>query len=152
MTKTKTIIMTDRAPQPVGPYSQAVRAGGWLFISGQIPLDPATGLLVDDSFETQVRMVLDTITAILETAGSGLDQVVKVTIYLADMERFAELNATYTEYFGESRPARVCVEVSRLPREATVEIEAIALCPQDKGPEFRHIKGKASDTGISDGI
>jgi 2-iminobutanoate/2-iminopropanoate deaminase len=125
---TKTIITTDRAPKPVGPYSQAVRADGWLYVSGQIPIDPATGLLVDESFEKQVRTVLDTITAILEAAGSGLGQVVKVTIFLTDMERFAELNAIYTEYFGESRPARACVEVSRLPRDATVEIEAIALC------------------------
>ncbi|MBN2687916.1 MAG: RidA family protein [Deltaproteobacteria bacterium] len=125
---TKTIITTDRAPQPVGPYSQAVRADGWLYVSGQIPIDPATGILVDESFEKQVRTVLDTITAILEAAGSGLGQVVKVTIFLTDMERFAELNAIYTEYFSESRPARACVEVSRLPRDATVEIEAIALC------------------------
>lgn len=125
---TRTIIKTDQAPEPVGPYSQAIKANGWLYVSGQIPLDPVTGLLAEESFEHQVRKVLDTIKAILETGGSGLDRVVKVTIFLADMERFAELNAIYAEYFGESCPARACVEVSRLPRGAQVEIEAIALC------------------------
>ena len=125
---TRSIIKTDQAPEPVGPYSQAIKANGWLYVSGQIPLDPATGLLMEASFEYQVRKVLDTIKAILETGGSGLDRVVKVTIFLIDMDRFAELNAIYSEYFGESCPARACVEVSRLPRDAQVEIEAIALC------------------------
>lgn len=125
---TRSIIKTDQAPEPVGPYSQAIKANGWLYVSGQIPLDPATGLLMEASFEYQVRKVLDTIKAILETGGSGLDRVVKVTIFLIDMDRFAELNAIYAEYFGESCPARACVEVSRLPRDAQVEIEAIALC------------------------
>ncbi len=125
---TRTIIKTDQAPEPVGPYSQAIKANGWLYISGQIPIDPATGLLMEESFEHQVRTVLDTIKAILETGGSGLDRVVKVTIFLTDMERFADLNAIYEEYFGASCPARACVEVSRLPRDAQVEIEAIALC------------------------
>ena len=125
---TRTIIKTDQAPEPVGPYSQAIKANGWLYVSGQIPLDPSTGLLMEASFEDQVRKVLDTIKAILETGGSGLDRVVKATIFLTDMDRFAELNAIYAEYFGESCPARACVEVSRLPRDAQVEIEAIALC------------------------
>ncbi len=124
----RSIIKTDQAPEPVGPYSQAIKANGWLYVSGQIPLDPATGLLMEASFEDQVRKVLDTIKAILETGGSGLDRVVKVTIFLIDMDRFAVLNAIYAEYFGESCPARACVEVSRLPRDAQVEIEAIALC------------------------
>jgi 2-iminobutanoate/2-iminopropanoate deaminase len=124
----RSIITTDHAPQPVGPYSQAVKADGWLYISGQIPIDPKTGELVTESFELQVRTVLNTITAILEAGGSGLDRVVKVTIFLADMDNFAALNAIYDEYFRESRPARACVEVSRIPRDVALEIEAVALC------------------------
>ena len=124
----RAIITTDQAPQPVGPYSQAVKADGWLYISGQIPIDPKTGELVTKSFDLQVRAVLNTIKAILEAGGSSLDRVVKVTIFLADMDRFAELNAIYAEYFGESRPARACVEVSRLPKDVPLEIEAVALC------------------------
>jgi 2-iminobutanoate/2-iminopropanoate deaminase len=125
---TRTIIKTDQAPEPVGPYSQAIKSNGWLYVSGQIPLDRTTGQLLEASFEHQVRKVLDTIKAILQAGGSGLDRVVKVTIFLTDMERFSELNAVYAEYFGESCPARACVEVTRLPRDAQVEIEAIALC------------------------
>jgi len=124
----RSIIMTDQAPQPVGPYSQAVKADGWLYISGQIPIDPKTGELVTESFDLQARTVLNTIKAILEAGGSSLDRVVKVTIFLTDMERFAELNAIYAEYFGESCPARACVEVSRLPKDVPLEIEAVALC------------------------
>jgi 2-iminobutanoate/2-iminopropanoate deaminase len=124
----KNIIMTDGAPQPVGPYSQAIKADGWLYISGQIPIDPKTGELVEESFELQVRTVLDSITAILKAGGSDLDRVVKVTIFLADMDHFAELNAIYDEYFSSSRPARACVEVSRLPRNVALEIEAVAVC------------------------
>jgi 2-iminobutanoate/2-iminopropanoate deaminase len=124
----KSIIVTDGAPQPVGPYSQAIKADGWLYISGQIPIDPKTGELVEESFELQVRTVLDSITAILKAGGSDLDRVVKVTIFLADMDRFAELNAIYDEYFSSSRPARACVEVSRLPRNVAVEMEAVAVC------------------------
>jgi len=124
----RSIITTDQAPQPVGPYSQAVKADGWLYISGQIPIDPKTGELVTESFELQVRTVLDTITAILKAGGSGLDRVVKVTIFLADMDNFAALNAIYDEYFRESRPARACVEVSRIPRDVALEIEAVAIC------------------------
>ncbi|MBN2515094.1 MAG: RidA family protein [Deltaproteobacteria bacterium] len=124
----RSIITTDQAPQPVGPYSQAVKADGWLYISGQIPIDPGTGELVTESFELQVRTVLNTITAILEAGGSGLDRVVKVTIFLTDMDNFAALNAIYDEYFQESRPARACVEVSRIPRDVALEIEAVALC------------------------
>jgi 2-iminobutanoate/2-iminopropanoate deaminase len=124
----RSIITTDQAPQPVGPYSQAVKADGWLYISGQIPMDPKTGELVTESFELQVRTVLNTITAILEAGGSGLDRVVKVTIFLADMDNFAALNTIYDEYFRESRPARACVEVSRIPRDVALEIEAVAVC------------------------
>ncbi|MEA1970004.1 MAG: RidA family protein [Thermodesulfobacteriota bacterium] len=124
----KNIINTSRAPRPVGPYSQAVKASGWLYISGQIPIDPETGELVEGSFELQARTALNNLKGIVEAGGSGLDRVIKVMIFLTDMRCFAQFNDIYTEYFGESRPARACVEVSRLPKEATIEIEAVALC------------------------
>ncbi|MBN2282527.1 MAG: RidA family protein [Deltaproteobacteria bacterium] len=124
----RTPVMTDKAPEPVGPYSQAIRAGNWLFVSGQLPIDPKTGESASGSFERQVRRALENLKAIIEAGGSDLDRVVKVTVYLTDMERFAELNAVYDEYFGDSRPARVCIEVRDLPRGAPLEIEAIAFC------------------------
>ncbi|MCK4533987.1 MAG: RidA family protein [Syntrophobacterales bacterium] len=124
----KNIINTSRAPRPVGPYSQAVKANGWLYISGQIPIDPETGEPVGGPFELQARRALNNLKEILEAGGSGLDRVIKVTIFLTDMRCFAQFNDIYTEYFGESRPARACVEVSRLPKDATIEIEAVALC------------------------
>jgi len=123
----KKMICSDKAPAPVGPYSQAVRAGEFLFVSGQIPMSAQSGEIVTGSFDRQVRTVLDNITVIIQDAGFTLDNVVKVTIFLADMDRFAELNAIYDEYFGEARPARSCVEVSRLPKGVPLEIEAIAM-------------------------
>jgi len=123
----RSIVESDKAPQPVGPYSQAIKANGLLYLSGQIPLDPQTGELVTESFDLQVRTVLNTLTAVLQAGGSGLDRVVKVTIFLTDMNRFQEMNAIYAEYFGRSQPARACVEVRRLPRDAPIEIEAVAL-------------------------
>lgn len=124
----KEIVYTKRAPEPVGPYAQAVRAGGWLYISGQIPINPETGTLVTGPFALQVRTVLDNLTRILENAHSSLDHVVKVTIFLTDMALFGEFNTIYTQYFGESRPARSCVAVNRLPRDVPLEIEAVAVC------------------------
>lgn len=124
----KNTVNTSRAPRPVGPYSQAVKANGWLYISGQIPIDPETGESVGGSFDLQARTALNNLKEILEAGGSGLDRVVKVMIFLTDMRCFAQFNDVYTEYFGESRPARACVEVSRLPKDATIEIEAVALC------------------------
>jgi len=124
---TRQIIHTDRAPEPVGPYSQAIKAGGWLYVSGQIPIDPQTGALVEGPFEAQVRTVLENLKATIEAGGSDLGKVVKVTIFLTDMDRFPDLNAIYDEYFAASRPARACVEVSCLPKDVTVEIEAVAL-------------------------
>jgi len=126
-TMEKTIIRAERAPRAVGPYSTAVRANGFLFLSGQIPLDPASGASVEGSFGDQVRRVLDTIRNVLEDSGSGLGRVVKTTVFLRDMDRFAEFNGVYGEYFPEAPPARSCVEVSRLPRDAPIEIEVIAL-------------------------
>jgi len=122
------IIHTERAPRPVGPYSQAVRAGGWLYISGQIPIDPQTGEFVNGPFELQARTALENLTRILEAGGSSLDRVIKVTIFLKDMDRFEQFNAIYTQYFGESRPARSCIAADRLPKDAPLEIEAVAAC------------------------
>ena len=124
----KTIIHTTSAPAPVGPYSQAVKAGELLFISGQIPIDPASGQLEKSSFAAQCRLSLDNLRAIIVAAGSSLDKVIKVNIFLKDLGKFAEFNAIYSEYFGESKPARACVEVARLPLDVDVEIEAVALC------------------------
>ncbi len=122
----KRIVFTDKAPKPIGPYSQGVVAGCFLFVSGQIPIDPATGRLVTGSFEEQVRRVLENVKAIVEAAGASLKDVVKITVYLRDISRFEEFNKIYAEYFGEEPPARVVVEVSRLPRDVDLEVEAIA--------------------------
>ncbi len=120
-------IETDRAPAAIGPYSQAVRAGGFLFCSGQIALDPETGAVVGTDAAAQARQVLANLEAVLEAAGSGLDRVVKTTVFLADMGDFQDVNAVYAEAFGSHRPARAAVEVSRLPKDVLVEIEAVAV-------------------------
>lgn len=122
------IVYTERAPQPIGPYAQAVRAGDWLYVSGQIPVDPGKGELVTGPFELQVRTVLDNLTHILEEGRSSLNRVIKVTIFLTDMALFEQFNTVYMQYFGESRPARSCVAVHRLPKDAPLEIEAVAIC------------------------
>ncbi len=121
------VLFTEAAPRPIGPYAQAVRAGEFLFLSGQIPLDPATGELVTGDVETQTRRVLDNMRAVLQAAGSGMDRVVKTTIFLQSMDDFPKVNAVYAEYFPATPPARSTVEVSRLPKSVAVEIEAIAL-------------------------
>jgi 2-iminobutanoate/2-iminopropanoate deaminase len=120
------IVLTDRAPLPIGPYSQAVKVQGLVFVSGQIPLLPGTGQLVEGGMEAQARQVLKNLSAILEEAGSGLGQVVKTTVFLTDLNCFSAFNQVYEEYFGAAKPARATVEVARLPMEALVEIEAIA--------------------------
>ena len=122
------IVSTDKAPKAIGPYSQAVRAGNMLFVSGQIALDPAVGKVIDDkSVGTQTRRVLQNIQAIVTAAGASLENVVKTTVFLKDMNDFAEMNAAYGEFFGSAPPARATVEVSRLPRDVSVEIDCIAL-------------------------
>lgn len=122
-------IYTDKAPRPVGPYSQGVKAGCFLFIAGQIPIDPGTGELVSGSFEEASRRALENVKAIVEAAGGSLDSIVKVTVYIRDIKRFSEFNKIYAEYFKHSKPARAVVEVSNLPLDAPLEIEAIAyLC------------------------
>ncbi len=121
----KEAVFTDKAPRPIGPYSQAIKAGEFLFISGQIPVD-RDGNLVEGGIKAQTRQVLENIRAILEAAGAGLDNVVKVTVYLKDMNDFSAMNEVYAEYFGSSKPARAAVEVSRLPKDVRIEVEAIA--------------------------
>ncbi len=122
-------IQTDAAPQAIGPYSQAIKANGFVFVSGQIPIDPSTGELVQGSIVEATRQVMHNLTTIIETAGSSLDKVVKTTIYLKDLSDFEEVNKTYGEYFPAHKPARATVEVSRLPKNVRIEIDAIAVCP-----------------------
>ncbi len=123
----KEIIATDKAPQAIGPYSQAVKAGGLLFLSGQIPLDPATGVLRQGDITVQTELVMENIGAVLAAAGLGFDDVVKSTIFLADLANFSVVNEIYGRRFGAEPPARSTVEVKGLPRGAGVEIEVIAL-------------------------
>lgn len=121
----KQVIHTDAAPAALGPYSQAVVAGGFAFCAGQIPLDPATNA-VPDGIEAQTRQVLANLAAVLDAAGASLGSVVKTTVFLQDLADFAAMNAVYAEAFGDAPPARSTVEVARLPRDVLVEIEAIA--------------------------
>lgn len=122
----KTAISTPSAPAAIGPYSQAIRSGNLLFVSGQIPLDPATGQVVEGDAAAQTERVLQNLSAILQAAGSSLGKVLKTTVYLKDMAEFASMNEIYARFFTESPPARATVEVSRLPRNVLVEIELIA--------------------------
>ncbi len=119
-------IATEGAPQAVGPYSQAVSEGGFVFTSGQIPLDPATGALVSGGIETGVERVFDNLEAVLKAAGVSLDDVVKTTVYLLRMSDFAAMNAVYARRFGSHRPARSTVAVAELPKGAAVEIDVVA--------------------------
>jgi 2-iminobutanoate/2-iminopropanoate deaminase len=125
------IVRTERAPQAIGPYSQAVRAAGFVFASGQIPIDPATGQFVPGGVAEQTEQVLRNLSAVLEAAGTNLESVIKTTVFLADMNDFAAMNEVYGRYFKEDAPARATVEAARLPRDARVEIEAIALCGKE---------------------
>ena len=129
MANEKRIVMTDKAPAPVGPYSQAVVAdsSGLVFLAGQIALNPATGELVKSGIRDETRRVLANIKAVLEKAGTTLARVVKTTVFIADMNDFGAMNEVYAEFFPESPPARSCVEVSKLPKGVSVEIEVVAL-------------------------
>lgn len=120
-------VKTDRAPKAIGPYSQAVVAGGFVFCSGQIAIDPATGELSTGSIEDQTRLVLTNLGAVLEAAGSSFDGVVKATVFLQDMNEFSRMNQVYAEFFKMPFPARAAVQVARLPRDVKIEIEAIAV-------------------------
>lgn len=128
----KKVVFTEKAPKPIGPYSQAVCVNGWLFISGQIPIDPATGEFVKGDFKAQVERVLENIKAIVEAAGGTLDNIVKVTVFLRDITKFAEFNEVYSRYFPSNPPARSAIGVAALPRGAEVEVEAIAYIGQCK--------------------
>ena len=123
----KEIISTENAPKAIGPYSQAVKAGNFMFISGQIPLDPKTGDLVSESIEDQAKQVLNNIKSICKAAGYSLDDIVKISIFLTDLGNFATVNEVMKEYFAEPYPARATVEVSGLPLGVNIEIEAIVL-------------------------
>jgi 2-iminobutanoate/2-iminopropanoate deaminase len=126
MTKSIQAIATSQAPAAAGPYSQAVRAGDYLFFSGQIPLDPASGRVVGQDAEAQVRQVLQNIGAVLSAAGLGFDKVVKTTVFLVDMADFEVINRVYAGYFGDLAPARSTVQVAALPKKVLIEIEGIA--------------------------
>jgi len=121
------IIATDQAPRAIGPYSQAIRAGNLLFCSGQIPIDPSTGEFVSGGVAEQTEQVMRNLAAVLSAGQSSLKQVVKTTVFLADMDDFTAMNEVYGRFFGENPPARATVQAARLPRDAKVEIEAIAI-------------------------
>ncbi len=121
------IISTENAPSAIGPYSQAVKTGGVVYCSGQIPIDPTTGEFISNEIAEQTEQVLKNLTAVLEAAGTNLSNVVKTTVFLADMSDFAAMNEVYAQFFGENKPARATVQAARLPRDARVEIECIAV-------------------------
>jgi 2-iminobutanoate/2-iminopropanoate deaminase len=122
------IMKISAAPAAVGPYSQAVKAGGFVFASGQIPLNPETGELVTGGIEAEVRQAIGNLKAVLEGSGAGLQTIVKTTLFIVHMEDFPKINKVYAELFPNAPPARSCVEVSALPKGAQVEVEAIAMC------------------------
>jgi 2-iminobutanoate/2-iminopropanoate deaminase len=121
------VVSTDKAPGAIGPYSQAVKVNGMVFCSGQIPIDPATGSFVSEEIAEQTEQVLKNLNAVLESAGCGLDRVVKTTVFLADMDDFAAMNEVYSKYFDTNKPARATVQAARLPRDAKVEIDCVAV-------------------------
>ncbi len=123
----KKVIQTDKAPQAIGPYSQAIRTESMIYTAGQIGLEPATGELVAGGVEEQTRQVLNNLRSVLEAAGSSLEHVVKTTVFLKDMNDFTKMNSIYAEYFGENPPARSTIAVAGLPKGGLVEIEAVAL-------------------------
>jgi len=123
----KNIVLTERGPKPIGPYSQAVKSNGFVFVSGQIALDPKTSEFVGADVSTQTERVLENLKAILEAAGTSLSHVVKTTVYLKDLNEFAAMNEVYAKYFPASPPARSTVEAARLPKDALVEIDVIAF-------------------------
>lgn len=119
-------VISNKAPRPVGPYSHAIKAGNFVFLSGQIGIDPETGQLVSDDIRVQTAMALENVKAILSEAGCSVESIVKTTVYLANMKYFDSMNEIYAKFFGSHRPARSCVAVAMLPKNALVEIEVIA--------------------------
>lgn len=124
----KEIILSKKVPAAIGPYSPALKVGNLIFVSGQIPIYTKTGEMIEGDIETQVRRALDNLKAVLEPYSIGLENVIKTTIFLKGMNNFSRVNEVYGEYFKEKFPARSCIEVSRLPKDAEIEIEAIAFC------------------------
>ncbi|MBS5934855.1 MAG: RidA family protein [Clostridiales bacterium] len=123
----KTIISTDKAPQAIGPYSQAVEVNGMIYTSGMIPINPADGTLVTGAVEEQAEQALKNLKALIEESGSSMDKVIKTTVFIKDMNDFAKINEVYARYFTDNYPSRSCVEVARLPKDVLIEIEAIAI-------------------------
>jgi 2-iminobutanoate/2-iminopropanoate deaminase len=123
-----TVVSTERAPSAIGPYSQAIKAGGFVFTAGQIPLDPATGKFVEGDISVQTEQVMRNLAAVLEAAGTSISRVVKTTCFLVNLDDFATFNEVYGRYFGDTKPARSTVQAARLPAGATVEVECIAEC------------------------
>ncbi|RLE61217.1 MAG: deaminase [Thermoprotei archaeon] len=123
---TKEIVFTEKAPKPIGPYSQGIKAGNYVFVAGQIPIDPQTGKMVQGDIEEQTRRVLENIKAVLEAAGASLEDVVYVTVFLKDLSLFQRFNKVYAEYFDKVKPARVTIEASNIPAGALLEISVIA--------------------------
>jgi 2-iminobutanoate/2-iminopropanoate deaminase len=128
----KNVIATDGAPAAIGPYSQAIKVGNIIFTSGQIPIDPANGQVVEGGVAEQTARVMANLQAVLSAAGASLDDVVKTTLYIKDMNDFGVINEVYSRYFAKEPPARSCVEVARLPKNVLVEIEAVAVVAGDK--------------------
>ncbi|GMB01961.1 RidA family protein [Pelosinus sp. IPA-1] len=124
----KKVVYTDYAPKAIGPYSQGIKANGFLFVSGQLPVDPKTGEFPEGGIEAQTRQSLENSKAILAAEGVSLDKVVKTNVFLQNMKDFIAMNKVYAEYFVEAAPARACVEFAKLPKNALVEIELIAIC------------------------
>ncbi len=124
---TKKIYSSEKAPAAIGPYSQAVKAGRFLYLSGQLPIDPETGKLAGDDISSQTKQSLENIKSILAAAGLSMADIIKTTVFIKDMEHFGEMNKVYGSFFPEDPPARSCVEVARLPKDALVEIECVAL-------------------------
>ena len=130
MNSTKSVVATEQAPAAIGPYSQAIKAGEFVFTSGVIPLDPVSGDIVGTDITAQTERVMASLKAVLEAAGSSLDNVVKTTCFLQDLADFAAFNAVYSQSFTSEPPARSTVQVAKLPREVLVEVEAVALLPE----------------------
>lgn len=123
----KEFIFSENAPEPIGPYCQAVKVKDMLFLSGQLPINPKTNEMVEGGIQNQIRQIIENITAVLTAAGGSIADIVKTTIFITDMQEFGEINKIYSEYFNASIPARSCVEVSNLPKQASIEMEAIAI-------------------------
>lgn len=123
----KTVIKTDKAPAAIGPYSQAIEVNGMIYTSGVVPIDPATGEVVTGDIKVQAARVFESMKALLEAAGSGMDKAVKTTVFIKDMNDFAALNEVYATYFTGDFPARSCVEVARLPKDVLLELEVVAI-------------------------